>query len=220
MSLFKVWTFIFIAIFLVSTTRTFAEVTKAPAKEKPLVLQMQVSHLRNTDQVSLIFKGKRLLLVTNVHQFSVKPTKTVRLGEFQTRITSRWRLLKRQIQAYKRLLDKDNPGGASESSRAMASIPHAYQVKIGGDGRFRTISKEHPYFAPLKSILMEAIQNQKRYRCISCAAYYKKKKSIIRVVKKHGKSPQRKKFSKEQLQCRPIGKKLECVDKDYGLFEI
>ena len=222
MSLFKALAQILTIILLVLTTKTFAKTTKhiVKRKVKPLVLQMQVSHLRNTDQISLIFKEKRLILVTNYYQSVSK--QPVQLGQFQIALTPQMRLFKRQIRAYKRLLDKDNPDSkTSENSRAIASIPHAYQIGITGDGKLRTISKKHPYFAPLKRILMEARQNQNRYRCVSCATYYKKNQSIIRVIKKRGKPPQRQKFSKEQLQCRQIGKKkLECVDKAYGLFEI
>ena len=223
MNLFKILIQALAIILLIFTTKTFARAKKNAVKKKiePLVLQMQVSHLRNTDQISLIFKKNTLTLVTNYYSHS-SSKQAVRLGQFQINMTLQMRLFKRQIQAYKRLLDKDNPDSkTSKSARAIASIPHAYQIGITGDGRLRTISTEHSYFAPLKRILMETRQNQNMYRCISCATYYKNNQSIIRIVKKQGKPPQRQKFSKEQLQCRQIGnKKLECVDEAYGLFEI
>ena len=74
----------------------------------PLVLQMTVSHPRNTDQTSLIFKEKKLLYVTNSHQSSVKSKEMIRLGQFQTPITPLLNLLKRQIQVYKKELVKNS----------------------------------------------------------------------------------------------------------------
>ena len=198
------------------------------AKEKPLVLQMTVSHPRNTDQTSLIFKGKTLLYVTNVHQSSKNATKPVQLGQFSTPITTKLHLFKKQIQAYKKLLSSErSPLKAllkkTDILRAIAYIPqtkpHMTRILIGGDGKVLEVKNGHPYFQALKQILIKARQSP--YRCQSCATYHKKGSSVIRTVKKQNTSPQKRTFSRQQLECRTLDKKkIECVDIAYGLFEI
>ena len=207
----------------------FSKTTWSKNVEKPpLVLQMTVSHPRNTDQTSLIFKGKRLLYITNVHQSSVKSKELVRLGQFQAPLIPRLKLLKRQIQAYKRLLKSSgNPlkvilnksGVLRNIAHVPQTRPHETRILIGGDGMSREIKDGHLYFQPLKKILIKA--RQSKYKCTSCAFYYKKDKSIIRVVKEQNQSPQRRSFSRQQLNCHSLGKKkMECVDETYGIFEI
>ena len=208
----------------------FSKTAWSKSVEKPpLVLQMTVSHPRNTDQTSLIFKGKRLLYITNVHQSSVKSKELIRLGQFQTPITPLLNLLKRQIQVYKKELVKNSRNplkitlNKSGVLRSIAYVPqtrpHETRILIGRDGMSREVKDGHPYFQPLKKILIKA--RQSKYKCTSCAFYYKKGKSIIRVVKEQNQSPQRRSFSRQQLNCHPLGKKkMECVDEAYGIFEI
>ncbi len=194
--------------------------------KSPLVLQMKVSHPRNVDQVSLIFKENTVNLVNNVHQISSnsKHRKPIQLGQFQTGLTRDFKLFRRQIQAYKKLLDKSQTRiNKSQILRAIGSVkkvtPHVPSIYIGGDGRVREVKKGHPYFQPLKRILMKSMQ--KKYKCVSCATYDKKGKSIIRTVKEQGKSIQKRTFSRKNLQCFQVDKKkMECVDETYGIFEI
>ena len=208
----------------------FSKTAWSKSVEKyPLVLQMTVSHSRNTDQTSLIFKGKKLLYITNNHQSSLKSKDLVRLGHFQTPITPLLNLLKRQIQVYKKELLKNSQNplkivlNKSGILRSIAYVPqtrpHETRILIGGDGISHEIRNGHPHFQPLKKILMKAKQG--KYKCISCATYYKKDKSILRVVKKQNQIPRRKSFSRQRLNCHPLGKKkIECVDEAYGIFEI
>ena len=70
---YKILSLCFLAIVFVHSEKVLSQI------EKPLVLQYQVSHSRNIDQISLIFKEK-LYLVVNTSSF--QKLQPVRLGIF------------------------------------------------------------------------------------------------------------------------------------------
>ena len=211
-------------IYIILASTAFMVFCHVASAKSPLVLQMRVSHSRNVDQISLIFKKDIVTLVTNSYQISSKDKESVQLGQFQTALTHGLKLFKRQVAAYKKLLGENKVQlDTSQILRVIGSVktvePHVPSIYIGGDGKVREVKQGHPYFTPLKDILVKA--RQKEYKCISCAKYYKKGQFIVRVVQnKSGKSVSRK-FSRKQLNCFNLTqKRMECVDDQFGIFEI
>ena len=68
------------------------------ANKKPLVLQWEVSHPRNTDQISLIFREKKVELVTNTSSY--QKGKGVSLGRFESSLNPELKELKEQVGRY------------------------------------------------------------------------------------------------------------------------
>lgn len=205
-------------------------------KIKPLVLQWEVSHPRNTDQISLIFRRNMVELITNTSSY--QKGKPVRLGRFQSPINPELERIKKQIKRY-RIQLKQTVSMLSLIKDSRVSLPttdpHAPVLRINE----KEIHGEHPYFKPLASIIYQIWEN--KWICVECATYKKRRKSIIRTVKKL-KSPSdsskkikkaksqskrskwdttKQKFSKKFFRCVPKGKKkIECVDPHFGIFEI
>ena len=62
------------------------------SEKKPLVLQWEVSHSRNTDQISLIFRQKSVELVTNTSSY--QKGRVARLGRFAFPLNSKLKAIK------------------------------------------------------------------------------------------------------------------------------
>ncbi len=197
--------------------------------KKPLVLQWEVSHSRNTDQISLIFKQNHVELVTNTSSY--QKGKTIQLGWFKTSINPELKLLREQVRQYYIQLKKSIPLSTFIVKDARIPVkvdPHAPVLRINE----KTVHRRHPYFKSAAKIIHQAWK--RKWTCVQCATYTKKKKNIIRTIKKiqSGLNKQTGKklekwvetkhsFSKKLFSCIPKLKgKEECIDPQFGIFEI
>ena len=205
------------------------------SNNKPLVLQWEVSHSRNTDQISLIFKQRSVELVTNTSSY--QKSKVARLGRFVSPLNARLKELKEQVNQYYVQLRKTVPvSSLIKDSRFKPPVdPHAPLLRINEE----KIKYGQAYFKPLANIIYKVWGHQ--WTCVECALYEKKEKSIVRTVKRiksesesepasrikkmaevkkqWKKSKQR--FSRKLLDCVPKGKnEIECIDPQFGIFEI
>ncbi|MDE0118984.1 MAG: hypothetical protein OXM55_03125 [Bdellovibrionales bacterium] len=226
-----------LSLFLISF---FAKTeTKKPASlsnNKPLVLQWEVSHSRNTDQISLIFKKKSVELVTNTSSY--QKGRVVRLGRFEASLDQKLKKLKDQVTRHYKQLRKTVPvSSLIKDSRIKPPVdPHAPILHINEE----QIKYEQAHFKTIANIIYTVWEH--KWTCIECALYDKNKKFILRTVKKRKSGPesetkdkakkrskvkkreektQQQKFLKKLLNCLPKGKtKVECIDPQFGIFEI
>ena len=205
---------------------------KTKARSEPIVLQIQVSHPRNTDQTSLIFKQDRVEMVTNTFQANRQASdqgsqKTpIRLGHFYAPLNESLRLLKRKVQVYRRLLKPRGKGINLTKAMNTAGVssfdtdPHAPLILLGGRRQSLQVRQSNPYFKPLRNILRQAQAHQK-WTCLSCVEYKKRGKQIVRIFKKKGRKPATLVLSRQHFQCLNLGQnRVECLDHQFGLFEI
>jgi len=197
---------------------------EAFAKPKPLILQWEISHSRNTDQISLIFRQKTVELVTNTSSWQ-KKQHNPRLGRFGSDMTPELKSIKQRVQrSYTRLQQVVPLLPLIGDSRLRPSpSPHAHVLKING----KRIGEGHPYFEPLANIIRQIWQNE--WICLECVAYKREENKILRTSQGIGMGSgrktvggiQKKTFSKKELDCVPKAKrKMECVDSRFGIFEI
>ncbi len=192
-----------------------------------LVLQLDISHPRNVDQISLIFGKSSVGFVTNV--FHTRPdssnnTHPPTLGQFRTPIDESLALLQQKILAYRNMIEfrKNITDNFLQSSISQRGI-HASVIRIGRNGKILEIGESHPQFTALKNILYkEAYERQ--WNCLLCAEYKRKDNIIQRIVKRKNYKSIVKNFSLRVLRCNPLGtenkKTIECVDEEFGIFEI
>lgn len=214
---------------------SFSYANPGPSKDvsvsnkTPLVLQWEVSHPRNTDQISLIFRQDTVELVTNI---SFSTEELPRLGSFSLSRNPYFKTLEKRIHQYYIRLKNTIPVSSLIKRRdSQAPIhPHAPVLHIND----QKIDSKHTYFETLKDILFQEMKS-KDWRCQECATYKLldnkntktknqkiiKKESPIkiqRIVKKNEKTT-RKIFTAEELQCRIKGKNSwECLDSEFGIF--
>ena len=102
-------TFILILVGLFSSILYFSQIFARTSKSAPLVLQIEISHPRNTDQTSLIFREKTVDFVTNSFQISSqqKSSKFL-LGHFQTTLNNDFKILQKQIVSIRNNLISKN----------------------------------------------------------------------------------------------------------------
>ena len=205
--------------------------TPPVVKIKPLVLQWEVSHPRNTDQISLIFRRNMVELVTNTSSY--QKGKPVRLGRFQSPLTPELKMIKEQIKRHRTKLKQTVPVLSLIKDPRIPRPkpdPHAPLLRINEE----TIQERSPHFKSLAPVIYQIWEH--KWTCVECATYKKRRKSIIRTVKKlksakdSPKKTKKKKtkwnttkqrFLKKFFNCVPKGKKkVECVDSQFGIFEI
>ena len=149
--------------------------------ERPLVLQYQVSHSLNTDQISLIFRQESVELVVNKDYWQ-EDAMPRRLGRFRADYNGELSLLKLMVERSHRhfadtvpllsLLDvPDTP-----LMRERRPDPHAPRLSLGGE----EIPSRHPYYEHLFGIL-ESVWDH-RWRCLECASYRIEGDSIVRTM--------------------------------------
>ena len=223
----------FLILLAYSVTSKAEEVNPPNANKKPLVLQWEVSHPRNTDQISLIFREKKVELVTNTSSY--QKGKGVSLGRFESSLNPELKELKEQVGRYYAHLKQTVPlSHLIKDPRVQAKVdPHAPVLRISEE----KIPRKHPYFKPMALIIYQVWE--KEWTCVECATYKKTRKSIVRTVKKlkskkktgkkkaSGKTSKtqwdksRQSFPKKLFNCVPKGKKkVECIDPRFGIFEI
>ncbi len=188
----------------------------------PLVLQWEASHLRNTDQTSLIFSQDTLELVTNTSFGNDR--ESVHLGHFNSPLTPQLKILKEEIYQYYIRLKKTVPISSriQNAQIPVSDDPHTPVLRIND----QEINNDHIYFSYLEGILHNQVRNQ-NWECIDCAIYtllYKKESrseiKIQRTIKKEGKTTV-KIFSLEDLNCRLKERdSWECVDPESGTLTL
>ena len=225
---------IFLSFILLPFAKAEERKVVSTSEKKPLVLQWEVSHSRNRDQISLIFRQKYVELVTNTSSY--QKGKITRLGRFKSPLNSELKTLRDQIKWYYVQLRKTVPvSSLIKDSRFQATVrdPHAPVLRINEE----EVKDGQTYFKPLANIIYKVWEH--KWTCIECASYKQQKEFIIRtmkkmnlrsttVVKTKGSDKTQKqwktskqKLPKKLLNCVPKGKsRVECVDPQFGIFEI
>ena len=151
---------------------------------RPVVLQYRVSHPRNTDQVSLVFRQDIVQLVVNT-DFWQKETMPRRLGMFGALYNRELSRLKRRLELYHdyhthtvsilSLLDiPDIPG----LTPTPDPIPHAPpSISIGGE----EVSSKHDHYEALFGIIRSVWDH--KWICVHCAFYRIRGGSIMRTIR-------------------------------------
>ena len=195
----------------------------------PLILQLEMPYPRNTKSTTLIFKQKTVEFITNSYRtkqkINLKNKQSVHLGQFSMPIKEKFKLIKQEIEAYKKLLSSRKslsndvlqilkiPGRHSQYN------PRTSHLQIREGQQSINIRESSPYFTALRDILTEARDN--KWTCTLCAKYQKSNNFIVRFVKKQGRKPASTKFTKESLKCYPINpQKIECLDPEFGILEL
>ena len=213
---------------------------------KPLVLQWEVSHVRNTDQISLIFRKNKVEWVTN----SSQKASEARLGHFSAPLTPQTQVLKDKVQKYYHQFKKTVPVSSliTDPRFPKAVEPHDPVLRINEEN----IPHGHPAFQALADIIHGGIP-QKKLECVACALYKarlpnkakpvqeksgkpptaktagdhhisslnKSDIKILRILKRKTKTVEEKTFSAKDFNCVLKGKaKMECVDPQFGIFEV
>ena len=195
--------------------------TKAFAGD--IVLRMNVSHSRNVDQISLTFKKNTVELTTNAFQVDPQNKKQrPQFGRFITSMTSALRVAKSMFESYyKRLVNSSHPD-FSDIFKAIdmsppSPPPHAPIFYLNE----QKVDYNHSYFSDLKMTLDE-IKKRDNWICLRCAEYRRRGISILRKVGGRAqKTEKRRTFSMEELNCRRLDQeRLECIDPEFGIFEI
>ena len=202
--------------------------------KKPLVLKWEVSHSRNTDQISLVFKQKSVELVTNTSSY--QKGRVARLGRFKSPLNSKLKTIKEQVNRYYIQTRKTVPVSSlikdPRFQEATKIDPHAPVLRINKE----EINDKLDHFKPLANIIYKIWEHN--WTCMECALYKKEKKFIVRIVKnknlqsktavkeKNSNTKKQWKTSKQKIprklfNCVPKEKnKVECVDPQFGIFEI
>ena len=185
----------------------------------PLVLQMDISHPRNVDQTSLIFRKNTVDFVINSFQTSPKnKAQNARLGQFTTSLNKNFKSLQKKIESVKRSFISKNKKRNTKNMEGSIQ-PHTPVIRIGGDGSYITIRERDTQFESLRNMLRKA--RDRKWTCVSCAEYKRNGQSIARVVKKKGGKAKSRTFSRKSLKCISIDKdRIECIDPQFGIFEL
>ena len=174
-----------------------------------LVVTMDQSYFRNSDNRSLTFKEVTVEARTNVFQVAVRQEDRVpRLGRFKTSMTPNLESVYTSLRY------------GVAVNRRFDFVPHAPLLHINGqrvhhqDSDFQTASET------LLATIEEATQRG-AWTCVRCAEYWRAGNAILRITKDLDREEARHTFSIGELDCRSLGDgRLECVDSEFGLFEI
>ena len=206
----------YILLFAVFTVFNFV-LAEQNLKKTPLVLQWEVFHPRNRDQISLIFRDHKVELIVNTSSY--QKNKSPRLGRFESPINPSLTNLKNQIEQYYARLKNTTPLSSTIKDKRLKSkvTPHAPVFRINTEKIAHTSS----YFQPLAQIINQ-VWDKYNWNCVECAVYKRKGRNIVRTVTKQKSSSQKqKKFSKKQLNCIKKQKRLlECIDRQFGILTI
>ena len=59
------------------------------------------------------------------------------------------------------------------------------------------------------------------WTCVHCAEYRRSLGSIVATVRRDGREESSRRLTMDELDCRGLsGKRLECIDPEFGIFEI
>ena len=194
---------------------------QAFANKKTLVLQYEVSHTRNIDQISLIFRQSSVDLVVNTSSWQKEGNP--QLGRFKSPLTPELSVLKIQVQLIHESLAQSVPVLSLLNLPSQIPEPKAPVLWIGN----KKIKESSPYFDSMARIIYQVWQSA-QWACVECASYKKRRNKIVRLrihpeLKKTAQtsSIQKKLFSKKELSCVSKNSgRIECVDPQFGIFEL
>ena len=202
----------FFAFYSAGESQTTDKNTKSLTK--PLILQRVVSHPRNTDQISLIFRENKVEMVTNTSTW--QKSNHPRLGRFESALTPSLKSLKQRLNRYHGRLKRTVPLSSlvKDSRLEPSHTPHAPIFRLNT----KEIKEGEVFFKELEDIIQQT--GTIKWVCVECAEYQRHKKGILRIVRKQTKRT-KKVLSKKSLNCIHKPKsRWECVDKLFGIFEI
>ena len=185
-----------------------------------LILQWEVSHSTGEYQVSLVFTKDRVDLFTNTFLWQEQGAPP-RLGHFTSPLDEKWLTERDRIKVYLSLLKDRPPVDAAhlllkenfpkELVGLIREEPHAPVVRLNG----YEMREGDSYFPVLEEVFSLVWEDQ--WICADCVIYKSRGRSIERqrifkdgIIKKAV-------FSRKQLNCYSIDKKLlECTDTQGG----
>ena len=181
-----------------------------------LILQWEMSHPTGEHQVSLVFTMDRVDLFTNTSLWQEQGAPP-RLGHFTFSLDEKWRMERDRIRVYLSLLRERPPADAGrlllkekfpeDLVELIQESPHSPVVRLNG----YEMREGDSYFPVLEDIFPFIWENQ--WTCADCVIYKSRGAGIERQhVFKDG-TMKKTVFSRKQLNCYSIGKKLlECAD--------
>lgn len=212
MRLFKTGKLLFLFPLFIFSLPCSSETDK---KNPVLILQWEVSHSIGEHQVSLVFKADRVDLFTNTSlwQEALSP----RLGHFTVPLDERWQTEWERLEVYQSLLKNRPPVDVGQlvlKEKLPATLvdlfqekAHAPLIRING----YEIREGDPYFSILEDVFSLVWKNQ--WSCEECVIYKVRRKGIERTFQTKDGTVNKKVFSRKQLHCYFINKKLlECTD--------
>ena len=196
----------------------------SPKDENPLIFQLNVSHHRNHDQISLVFREDVVDLVTNTSTYQEEP---IRLGWLRNPMSEYFTILKKRIEIYHAMLRDqvsvlelllNDPDLAPYAHFLKPEIvPHAPVLTINGE----EVAHDDPYFDGLVTIFDEVWK--KEWSCVDCATYRAIGDRILRIRTGEGRERSEIEIPRRVSDCFPVGhggSRIECVDPEFGIFEI
>ena len=192
--------------------------------EGPLIFQYSVSHHRNNDEISLVFRKEVVDLVTNTSTYQQDP---VRLGWLRNPMTKHFTLLRDRLRIYHAMLGDtvsvlelllNDPDLAPYAHLLTPEVvPHAPVLRINDE----EIEHDDAYFEGLVTIFDEVWKEV--WSCVDCATYRAVGDVIVRTRTREGGERSETKIPASRFDCIPVGhggSRIECVDPKFGIFEI
>ena len=148
----------------------------AAGAASPLVLQYEASHVRNKDQISLIFRKTTAELAVNTSSWQTGPKP--RLGRFGSDLTPGLKSIKQQIErAYARRRRTVPALSLIKHPRFRPRPrPHAPVLRVGSE----EIKEGSPHFKPLAEII-RGVWQAAGWTCLECAVYQARGNKILRI---------------------------------------
>ncbi|MCY4512781.1 MAG: hypothetical protein OXB86_03750 [Bdellovibrionales bacterium] len=188
-------------------------------KQNPdLILQWEVSHPAGEHQISLVFKTNHVDLFTNISfwQDAFSP----QLGHFTIPLDEKWQIERERLEVYRSLLINRPPLDVRQlvlREKLPASLvdvlqekAHAPLIRLNG----YEVKEGDSYFSILEDVFSLIWKNE--WSCEGCVIYKAHRKGIKRILKTKNETINITVFSRKQLNCYSVHKKLlECTD-TYG----
>ena len=178
------------------------------ATTSSIVFTLEVSHPRNLNKVELSFNEHSVNFFTNSSYYvrSEHNISTPSLGRFTTSMIPELEALKQQLKSYYKIIPL-----TTTNSRLQL---HPVFIYLNS----RRVARGDSHFTDLRVLLNNFINRS--WTCVFCAIYTKGEDSIIRIVTRNGNSNITI-FSKDDLECYSLDEEtLECIDPQFGIFEI
>ena len=213
----QIWFCILPALWIFSA---YAKPKQAGKQIPPLTLQWEASHSTGLHQISLIFRKDRVDLFTNTSLW--QDARSPRLGHFTSLLNEKWQIERERIGAYLSLLKERPPVNTKDSLlngnfpkgvlNLIQKNPHAPIIRLNG----YEMREKNSYFPALKGVFPLLWKNQ--WSCTDCVVYrVHPKKGIKRQRISKSENTSKALFSREQMRCYSINKKLlECADTHGG----
>ena len=192
--------------------------------EVPLIFQYSVSHHRNHDEISLVFREDVVDLVTNTSTYQPDP---VRLGWLRNPMNTHFTLLRDRLRIYHamfgntvsvlELLLNDPDFAPYAHLLAPEVVPHAPVLRLNDE----EIAHDDAYFEGLVTIFDEIWEEE--WSCVDCATYRAVGDVIVRTRTREGGERSELEVPASRVDCISAGhggSRIECVDPEFGIFDI